>query len=120
QESESLGVFPLVDEAVKETGAYLGIVVAVGHLHPYRVLLLRIGQQVIRFLAEEPGPHAHDRYRLSPADEPADALDEPRRLLDVGEVAGPGDRFEARAGDGGAKGVAIVCRRDEAIVGAPQ
>jgi hypothetical protein len=60
-EAEILGDLPLVDEAVIEVGADLGIVVAIGQLNPDRVVLLRVRQEVIRVFAEEPGPHAHDR-----------------------------------------------------------
>src|SRR2546422_4819118 len=60
-ETELLGNLPLVDEAVIEVGADLGIVVAIGELHPDRVVLLGIGQEMIRVLAEEPGAHAHRR-----------------------------------------------------------
>src|SRR5438093_11319739 len=58
-ETELLGDLPLVDEAVIEVGADLGVVVAIGQLHPDRVVLLGIGQEMIRVLAEEPGPHTH-------------------------------------------------------------
>src|SRR4029077_10981101 len=58
--------------------------------------------------------------RLSLADESADALDERRRRLDVGEVAGSGDRLEARARDGRAERVAVVRRGAAPIVRAPQ
>ena len=60
-ETEVLGDLPLVDEAVIEVGADLRVVVAIGELHADRVVLLGIGQEVIRVLAEEPGTHAHRR-----------------------------------------------------------
>src|SRR2546422_9559875 len=57
-EAHLLGDLPLVDEAMVEVGADLRVVVAVGELDPDGVVLFRVGQQVIRVLAEEPATHA--------------------------------------------------------------
>ena len=85
-EAEVLGDLPLVDEAVVEVGADLGVVVAVGQLDPDRVVLALVGQQVVRVLAEEPGPHDVPPTLAHLRETPAPSRRAPRAARDGGNV----------------------------------
>ena len=61
-EPQFLGNQPFVDKAVIQVGADFRVVVAIGEGDADRVVLFRIGQEMIGVFAEMPGAHGHGSF----------------------------------------------------------